>query len=347
MASAPLPPPPSSFAGFPRARCGTCGRQDACAARGLAEPDYPRCHRPLLRASLRRHEQLFARLIDGAAAAVSDEARALVGGVLRRFERDRRTVSEVLEPSLSLSGEGWSGLRFSYAFHGFRRDPRDATESARRLLSPFGEGALAVAEPALRLAEESAAVRQLLLGYAHDGGRERLKLYLELDDEAASEAPALVERLLPGSFAAGAGGGLPLHLLGIDFHADGLRGAKLYFREHDCDLDGEAAREVPLLAALRALGPRRLRDLLWIHRAAPGRPAAPVADEIDFALADNELRWADLAAIPLLSRHRADGTPLHALERDFRLAVRRLSAPRRGEAKLNVYYMLAEADADA
>ncbi len=58
-------------------------------------------------------------------------------------------------------------------------------------------------------------------------------------------------------------------------------------------------------------------------------------------------RWADLAAIPLLSRHRADGTPLHALERDFRLAVRRLSAPRRGEAKLNVYYMLAEADADA
>src|SRR5262249_53958531 len=156
-------------------------------------------------------------------------AAAMLRAVLERFDHDRATVSEVLEPSVSWDEEGWHLLRFSYAFHGYRRDTAGASHSTRAFLDPFGDEALEFATPILRLGEQEPIVEQLMFGYAADGpARHRLKLYLQFADGSGARALALADRAVPGLDAARRFAGRDLHLLGIDYTGGRLLGAKLY-----------------------------------------------------------------------------------------------------------------------
>jgi hypothetical protein len=311
-----------------------------------------------------RHRALFHRLASSL-GPLDAPAAAMIETVLARFDRDRATVSEVLEPSVSHDAEGWHLLRFSYAFHGYRRDTAGAAASTLDFVRPFGDDAVAFAAPILRIAEEEPSVWQLMFGYAADApGRARLKLYLQFSDDSGAAALALTDRVLPGLHAAERFADRRLHLLGVDFEGGELRGAKLYFVEPRTPLGIETHMDngaptprgrVALFDELAQRGITELRDVLWIHRVTPLATGAlqggDHAVEVDFSLADNELRWSELIELPSIARHRTPDSPLVALERDFRLAIRRLSVPVADGAdaadKLNVYYMLAEVEPGA
>ncbi len=275
------------------------------------------------------------------------EVRALQDAVIERFRRDRLVYSDVLEMSFSCDRQGAHLHRFSYAFPGLRADPAGVAATLLAFSRPFGPHAEEAARTALRAARER-AVEQLLFGFAHDGGgRSRVKLYLQLQAREAPAALDLASRMLGMRLQDRVANSGPLHLLCLDLGPRGLAGAKLYFVLDRLRLDEGHGAGGPRPAGGRAveLGITELRDVLAIHRVAgPDDGGLDRPAEIDFSLPDNDLRWADVRALPPVEALLARSPAVAALESSFRLAVRRISGSVGSGDKLNAYYVLTETE---
>lgn len=323
---------------FPRAQCDGCGQYEACSQRGAALPTYPTCRAPLRGIDVARAAALLAHLGGDERA---DDVRALERVLIERLRRDTQRYSDVFEPSFSCDTSGSHLYRFSYAFPAFAKDTRGAVSTILAMCQPFGPVIVEAYRSALR-AVTSPAVSQPLWGFAEDGeGQRRVKLYLQFHPEKSAAALALACKML-GLRLDGAVAG-ELHLLGLDFGAHGLMGAKLYFVQEELALRDVPARfgAIPVVEALALLGVERLRNVLSIHRVA-GPGALSQASEVDFALAENELRWRDVRALAPVRALRSQHREIDVLEERFRLVVRRLSTSVGSADKLTAYYCLAE-----
>jgi hypothetical protein len=333
---------------FPRPMCATCAEQSACRARGRVENDYPNCHCPLLRTSLRTVTSLlswWSRFHDCSSDSRLDE----VGRTLMaRFTKDRMRFSEVFEPSWSHDEAGWHFWRFSYAFPGHCSDPAADIGSLVELCRPFGE-AVAQWVRSLSAHARDPAVFLPLVGLAYDTPASwRVKLYLQFRDDAGDASLRIAARLTGREDLHRMFRNRTLHMVGIDLGPHGISGAKLYFLE-PCIPWRDVSRvagPVDLIEYLGNMGVDPLHNLLVIHRMRrQDDPDLDIPTEIDFALRENELCWEDLAGFPIVSRLRRAGGPAAELESAFSLGVRRISVPVGRTDKLNVYYVLTEIDA--
>jgi hypothetical protein len=254
---------------------------------------------------------------------LEDPARfeRVVDAVLALHAVDRRSFSDVLEPSVSGGRTLRSHARFSYAFPRHSSDPRRVARELLRVAETLGPGVPGAAERVLRAARHP-IVAQPLVGLAADGPRSyRAKLYLQLRAGAPSVARRLAAAVLtldPASVPSG-----DLHLLGLDLNEAGLlMGAKLYYRGP------------PELAVerLRGLEPSRLADVLHIHRI-PGVASVPPPTEVDFAVGGASIGWRPLRdAIPELA-------VVDAVAAACPIRVRRASFGRDGRA--TAYFVLS------
>ncbi|HLT35321.1 MAG TPA: hypothetical protein VK034_03525 [Enhygromyxa sp.] len=254
---------------------------------------------------------------------------ALTDAVLERFRTDRLRYSDILEWSLGADAETVDTARFSFAFPEHTRTRLEVARTIVAWADMVGPAAGRAARAAVRAARP-AVVEQLMIGYADGAGAPaRTKLYLQFRADAGPAALELAHAVL-GTRQPTESDALPLHLLGLDVGATGLCGAKLYFVE----------AEHP---ARPGAWPRALTNALRIHRLrAPDDPGFSRASEIDFALADNQLSWAELRGWPAVQAAGSGPRRFDELARQFRLRPRRISLPLSGPAKLNIYYVLDE-----
>jgi len=258
----------------------------------------------------------------------SEPERALCDAVLARFAKDRLHFSDILEFSLSEDEQGLDLSRFSYAFPGFVRSREDVTRVVLAWAEGFGPALSRAAKGFLRAAKHP-SVEQILVGYARGaGGRApRSKLYLQFRDDAG-RAPLELSHAILGSRRATRSDHLPLHLLGLDIGAEGLAGAKLYFRHLGAP---------PAVSGFS--GP--VHNALWIHRLrGPDDPSFETPTEIDFALAQNAFEV--LVTSPALAPHEKARSAWEHLGASFRLRARRASLGLGDARKLNLYYVLDE-----
>jgi hypothetical protein len=83
--------------------------------------------------------------------------------------------------------------------------------------------------------------------------------------------------------------------------------------------------------------------VLAIHRVAgPGGAGLSHAQEVDFSLPDNDLRWQDVRALPVVAALVAESPGFEGIAASFRLAMRRISGSVGHAGKLSLYYALAE-----
>jgi hypothetical protein len=272
-------------------------------------------------------------------------AAALEQAVFARFARDHVRRFNVLEPSLSCDATGVRLYRFSYSLPDVAADPAGTAETLLALGRPFGPAVEDACRRVLRAARDR-AVEQVIFGYADDGGgRSRVKLYLQFRAGAREAGLSLAGRLLARALEPALADAGALHLVGLDLGAHGLAGAKLYFLQDRVSPAWLAARagRAPLVEALAEAGVAELRDVLTIHRLEGPDDDGRRPAEIDLSLADNDLLWSEVRALPpigeLLARHPVVGE----LESTFDLCVRRVSASLGDAGKLNVYYVLMEA----
>jgi hypothetical protein len=324
--------------------CDLCATRSSCARAGATLPDYPACRTFLRNTPPERVAALFTRLARGRGEA-DPRVGEMLARLMKQFQRDGDRFSEILEPSVSWREGRWQLLRFSYAYPAFREDPRAAIQNLLSICAPFGDELSGWVRALLSPADDP-CVSKPLIGLAYDDADHwRIKLYLEFEGNAGARALRLAGRLLGRNDLSAGFDAKELHLLGIDLGPRGIAGAKLYFQ---VPLAGIVAlREehgpIELLDHLATRGIEQIRNLLVIHRiAAPGDPGAFAPAEIDFALAENGLRWCDLKDAPTLVRARSAGDPLAELERAFCLGFRRVSVPVGRNDKLNAYYVLAE-----
>jgi hypothetical protein len=324
--------------------CDLCANRASCERAGGVLPSYPECRVFLRNTPPDRVSALFAHLLRGR-GETDQRLHEMIARVIEQFQRDGARFSEILEPSASWREGHWQLVRFSYAYPAFRQDPRAAIESIRSICAPFGETLSGWVRDLLGLAGEP-CVNKPLIGLAYDDEQKwRVKLYVEFERNAGARALRLAGRLLGRRDLPSAFEGKDLHLLGIDLGPRGIAGAKLYF--HVPVAAVAALRDehgsIELLDHLAARGIEQIRNLLVIHRiAAPGDPGAFTPTEVDFALAENGLRWRDLQDTPTLARARFEGDALAIVEREFCLGFRRVSVPIGRTDKLNAYYVLAE-----
>jgi len=323
--------------------CALCAEQDRCEAAGTVLPDYPECRVFLRDTPPDRIRALFDHLL-AVQGRGDDRLEALVGRLLARFAVDTSRFSEILEPSVSYAGGAWHAMRFSYAFPAFREEPRGTVREILGLCEPFGAKLRSFVRALLGPIEDP-CVNKPLFGIAYDGAeRWRIKLYVEFTGDAGARAIGLAARMLSGAVLAARG---DLHLLGIDLGPKGITAAKLYFRRPEVRTASfhETVGPVDLVRDLARRGVDRLNNVLVIHRLARADdPGANIPAEVDFALAENGLRWQDVRDAPALGQAlRAPGSPLEALQKAFRLGFRRISIPVGRADKLNAYYVLAEA----
>ena len=326
-------------------RCESCSLRHDCEARGALREEYPACRAPLRNVDLLRTSTLLDWLARRA-GAVDDATRALQAPLLARYAEDCGERPDVLEPSFSCDPTGAHVYRFSYGFPTLRRQRAEVERTVLTLSAPLGAHVVAAARTVLRAAR-SPAVEQVLFGYAHGegGATARPKLYLQFLPGAPAGALALAGRMLGTPLDSLERLG-PLHLLCLDVGSAGLSAAKLYFSIDRIAVDDVPSRigPVPLVAALEELGVAELRHLLAIHRLrGPDDAAAARAVEVDFSLEDNDLRWLDVRALPLVRAQLERSQTLGELQTSFRLAVRRISGSVGDGSKLNVYYGLNEA----
>lgn len=329
---------------FPFPRCCLCGEQDLCARGGGRGKDYPRCHQPLLGASMLRVRDLFSwwkrfhRFSDPRLDTLGDV-------VVERFGRDRHIYSEVFEPSFSWDHRGVHLCRFSYGFPGFSANPDDAIRTFLALSAPFGSG---LATWVRRLLEPAAhpCVAHPIFGLAYDGPDDwAVKLYLQFFD-AVDDAPLDIVRGIAGvADIPRITAGRPLHMVGIDLGPGGITGVKLYVLHRSVPLEGAGAPfdGVGALSQLAATGVTELRDVLAIHRLVrPDDPGAAAPSMLDFSLPDNALTWRQIGTLPALRRLVKKRRTCTPPEKVFRVAVRRVSLSAGGMDKLNAYYVSTE-----
>jgi hypothetical protein len=317
---------------------------------------------------LDRLEALFEawRALD---AVTAPEALALERALLAAVARDREIYSDVLEASFAVGPRGEHAYRFSYAFPGFRGAPASATSaslaspssaaaiaSALACAAPFGPAIVSATRRLLRAAIDP-AVEQPLIGLAWDrAGAPRHKVYLQFRDAAGPAAAALAERVLGMPGLARTIGGARLHMLGVDFGANGLTGAKLYIAHESVTATEPApAPSAPAPARLdiaSALGRalpagRRARNVLAVHRLTSTDDLAsglPPASDVDFGFSDNALAWEEIAAAPSIAAILARSRVCARLFSDFRIGVRRLSVATTFAPGFTVYYALREVE---
>ncbi len=265
----------------------------------------------------------------------------------------------MLEASFAMGPRGEHAYRFpSYASPGFRGAPPSssaAVASALACAAPFGPAVVAATRRLLRAATDP-AVEQPLVGLAWDrAGAPRHKVYLQFRDAAGPAAAALSERNVLGMPGLAARiGDARLHMLGVDFSAGGLTGAKLYIA-HESVTASEPAAAAPaapldIASALSRALPagRRVRNVLAVHRLGSNDGASaglPPASDADFGLADNDLAWDALARAPTLASILARSRVPSSLFSGFRLGVRRLSIGTGFAPGVTVYYALREVEA--
>ncbi len=260
-----------------------------------------------------------------------DRGLVLTDAVLARFKHDLHEYSDILEWSLCEDAHGLDLGRFSYAFPGYRKAPRETAGALIAWAEGLGEAAGRAARSVMRAARHP-AVDQVLIGYARGAKTpERAKFYLQFGSGAGPAALELAHTVL-GTDRKTQSDQLPLHLLGLDVGAGGLSGAKLYFVE--------AGR-----------GPRfdtwpvPLANTLCIHRLqGPDDPGFELPSEIDFPLPENDLTWAELSSSPLMAPFARARQRFDELGARFRLRARRASLSLGTAPKLNVYYVLDEVE---
>jgi hypothetical protein len=263
------------------------------------------------------------------ADTAAEPGRALTEAVLDRFRSDTLRFSDILEWSLSADAHAVDTARFSYAFPNYLRARGEVERTVIAWADALGPAVARAARSLLRAARHP-AVEQVLIGYAGGGPAARTKLYLQFAREAGPEALSLARGVL-GIDRSTKSDMLPLHLLGLDVGASGLAGAKLYFVE----------AEHP---ARPGCWPRPLVNSLRIHRLrAPDDPGFASASEIDFGLTENALAWDEVRSWPAALASSPGLDRFERLSARFRLRPRRVSLALDGPAKLNLYYVLDEA----
>lgn len=258
--------------------------------------------------------------------------RGLSEAVLDRFRADTLRFSDILEWSLCADEHSVDTARFSYAFPNYLHARGEVERTVIAWADAQG-GAVARAARSLLRAARCPAVEQVLIGYAGGGpaAAPRTKFYLQFARGAGPEALSLARAVL-GVDRPTESDELPLHLLGLDIGASGLAGAKLYFVE----------AEHP---ARPGAWPRALVNTLRIHRLrGPDDPGFASATELDFSLTDNALEWDELRSWPAALASSPGLQRFEHLSTRFRLRPRRVSLALSGPAKLNLYYVLDEAE---
>ena len=215
---------------------------------------------------------------------------------------------------------------------------------------PLGDAAIEASRRVLRAARSPLAT-EVLFGYADDGdGASRAKLWLQLRPGARAAALDLASAMLGRPLGAELADAGELHLVGLDLGAHGLAGAKLYFSHPPT-----ATREViarlgpcPIVEALAAAGVDEIGELLTVHRlAGPGDDGVRHPVEIDLGLAECELPWREVRALPPIADRLARHPAVARLEAAFTLDFRWICVGLGDRDKLNVYYALAEPARDA
>lgn len=254
--------------------------------------------------------------------------RPLEGPLLERYAEDGVRRSNVLEPSLSGSGQVVTFYRFSYGFPTFRRDPSRAADTMLRVAQAVGDAAVEATRK-IRKAMMQACVEQPIVGFASDAAaRRRFKLYLMFRAGADGPARALAREVLGAAMEPAQPG--CLHMVGLDVGSAGLTGAKLYFEHPTLELSREYCSRS-----------RELRRALAIHPLTAPDDQSPEPVAIDFAPVDSGLAWADVEE-DLARDHRAVTVAFRELCGSFRLQARRVSVSRGASRRLNLYYELAD-----
>ena len=322
--------------------CFLCSARPACDEAGACRAEYPACRRSLQSVDLDAARQLFAWLGEkqGVGGPTLDRIADLVVGQL---ELDRLRFSETFEPSMSWSPDGWQLYRFSYAFPSFLEDREQVTQTIESMCAPFGDGVVASGRRIMAAARDR-CVEQPIFGLAFDSPESwRAKLYLQFHDSAGDRPFRLVQRLTQCPDLRPLFPGRLLHLVGLDLAPGGMSAVKLYFLEHATDittLTGPLA-SVELLRHLAGRGLERIVNLLTIHRMkGPDDPRLAQPVEVDFALAENELQYVDLAASETFRAAEAEEAPFPRLSDHLEVSPRRISVPMGSPTKLNIYYVL-------
>jgi hypothetical protein len=262
--------------------------------------------------------------------ADAEPGRALTQAVLARFRSDTRRYSDILEWSLCADADTVDTARFSYAFPNYLQARGDVERTVIAWADALGPAVSRAARSILRAARHP-AVEQLLIGYAGGGPVPRTKFYLQFAPAAGPEALTLARAVL-GVDRPTESDTLPLHLLGLDVGASGLAGAKLYFVEAEHPARADA-------------WPRALVNALRIHRQrGPDDPGFASASQLDLTQADNPNGRDELRSRPAALAVRQGLDRFEQLSACFRLRPRRISLALGGPAKLNLYYVLDEAE---
>ncbi|MBI5489727.1 MAG: hypothetical protein HY905_20505 [Deltaproteobacteria bacterium] len=327
--------------------CEVCDSWEDCPERSPAASGRQGCFRPRRQLELERVRAHF-RGLRRAAALRGASLPAMEANLLAHFARAMRRYSDILEFSFSARGRTASPYRFSYSFPAFGMGrARAEAKACGTLVEPFGAGARRVADAVLALARPP-LVAQILFGL--DAGRAnlRLKLYLQFHEGMAREKLGLLSRSLPlPATRRLADAPERLHLLGIDFRAGGVVGAKLYYLRSRVALAGlrRAFPRAGLFAHLADRGrPAALDDVVLITRLGPGgEPDGPPVSEIDLGLRANGLGWDDVRGA---FARRAVGKAFDGFRRTalagHRWTATRISFPVAGSSKLSVYYVLLD-----
>lgn len=276
--------------------------------------------------------------------------RTMEERLLSHLSESMIKYSFTLEFSFSVEDGRFFPYRFSYSFPAYGGGrPEEEKKRAKEIITPFGKDVADRAESILSLADPK-LVDHILFGVDARSEGVRLKLYFQFDEGHEKEKLLLLRWLLPIDAIGKKTATLKsLHLLCVDFDADGVTRSKLYYLHNFIKAESIRRRfpENPILTGLlNGPCPDGLRDFQVIRRIGPrGKDARSLNIDVDFSLPKNNLEpeifmgdIGDDASLEALKK-------LFSITRGRHLAVKRISTPAKGDGKVNLYYLLLDAPA--
>ncbi len=331
---------------LPTARCRLCRKWFDCFPRRRGEnAEINSCFEDRRRIDLDVCQAHFQRLREVSGlpeAPYQYMERELLSQLCEAME----FYSNVLEFSFSLHGEGRSLYRFSYSYPHLTRHSLPHVHAmitaCIRELAPDVEALLnRLLNPA-----HPPLVEQLLWGFDADPQHWRLKLYFQFPQGMEELKGLFLKHFLRDTVFPGSPASLEkLHLLGVDFSRDGIRGIKLYEMHEFLATDTlrPTFEKHPLLGALLD-GPcaEGMHDVLFIRRIeAPGSQNMPEPSEVDFSLWKNGLTHEDLRRyLPSDAKRRLDDALCPLEGRHW--SANRFSVALSDVEKMNLYYYLLD-----
>ena len=336
---------------FPTSVCGLCDSWEHCQPSRLGQDvETSSCFHYRRAIHLDHAKTHFSDLrktfTDRNLVDKLDKTESFLLSLLAKAQQD---FSGLLEFSLAVNGtpkeaKQRSSYRFSYSFAEWEYEERGSSLAVAKLFfTLLGPEVGGHAKKLLALAR-TPLVQQLLVGLDAHGENVRNKIYFQFNCGHEEKKQTWLAHLLPEEVVQGYSGQLErLHLVGVDFTGQGLSGIKLYFLFEMLSSDeiriGYA--DNPLMMTLANTLPSGLKEFLSVSRHSQPDLSAP-KQELDFGLVASGLTPAIMQTFRVDSRLTDALESLETLGAGRHWWPTRLSMPKNGEGRLNLYYLLLD-----